>query len=166
MFQMISTGATNNWESCGTLTRTCLKHSTGNPFTLFHIGLCVSHTQWQEPPLQKILRNSPWGILFNKTQSVFGFSLVEFVLSRCRGGVERVHERRVWVRTPVGSWAPEHVGKTISYSQMLSGHYSSYAWTPQGHANTQLRKALGLRVWTTARRNRLQGIFSGVSSGC
>lgn len=106
------------------------------------------------------------GILFNKTQSVFGFSLVEFVLSRCRGGVERVHERRAWVRTPVGSWALEHVGKTISYSQMLSGHYSSYAWTPQGHANTQLRKALGLRVWTTARRNRLQGIFSGVSSGC
>lgn len=31
-----------------------------------------------------------------------------------------------------GLEAPEHVGKTISYSQMLSGHYSSYAWTPRG----------------------------------
>lgn len=43
-------------------------------------------------------------------------------------------------------WGPEHVGKTISYSQMLSGHYSSYAWTPQGHTNTQLGKALGHRI--------------------
>lgn len=40
--------------------------------------------------------------------------------------------------------------KTISYSQMLSGHYSSYAWGDD--PNTQLRKALGLRIGTAAYR--------------
>lgn len=135
--------------------------------SLFHLASSVSHTQWQEVPLQKIMRNSPRGILFNKTQSMFGFSLVEFVLSGCRGGVERVRWRRAFLRgRPWGPEAPEHVGKTISYSQMLSGHYGSYAWTPRGHTNTQLGKALGHWIWTTTRRNRLQGIFSCVSSVC
>lgn len=45
-----------------------------------------------------------------------------------------------------GLEAPEHLSKTISYSQMLSGQYSSYAWSPEGHTKKQLRKALGLRV--------------------
>lgn len=47
---------------------------------------------------------------------------------------------------PWGLEALEHVGKAISYSQMLSGHFSSHAWTPQRHTNTQLRKTLGLRM--------------------
>lgn len=59
-----------------------------------------------------------------------------------------------------GLEALEHVGKTISYSQMLSGHYSSYAWTPRGDdPNTQLRKALELRIRSVARTSGLQGIF-------
>lgn len=33
---------------------------------------------------------------FNKTQSMFGFSLVEFVLSGCRGGVEKVRGRQAF----------------------------------------------------------------------
>lgn len=37
-------------------------------------------------------------------------------------------------------WSPEvaeHVGKTISYSQIVSGHSSSYVWTPLGtHKHT------------------------------
>lgn len=90
----------------------------------------------------KMVNNSPRGMLLNKTEYVW-FSLVEFVLSGCRGGVERVQGSRAFVRGPE---APEHVGKTISYSQMLSGHCSSYAWTPQGHTNTQLGKALGHSV--------------------
>lgn len=51
----------------------------------------------------KILRSSPIGTLFNKTQSMFGFSLVEFVLSGCRGGVEKVQGKLAFARTPVGS---------------------------------------------------------------
>lgn len=42
----------------------------------------------------KIMRNNPKGILLHKTQSMFAFSLVEFVLSGCRGGVERVRGGR------------------------------------------------------------------------
>lgn len=51
----------------------------------------------------KLVKNSPGGILLNKKQSVFGFSLVEFVLSGCREGVERVQGRLAFGRTPVGS---------------------------------------------------------------
>lgn len=56
---------------------------------------------------------------------------MEFVLSGCCGGVERVDGR--WKDTRGGLEAPEHLSKTIGYSQMLSGHYGSYAWTPRGH---------------------------------
>lgn len=119
----------------------------------------LSHTVTR-PFTSKIMRNSPWGILFNKTQSMFGFSLVEFVLRRvsrrCWKGPRETGllRGRLW-----GPEALEHVGKTISYSQMLSGQYSSYAWTPRGHTNTQLGKALGHRIWTTTRRKKATGDF-------
>lgn len=79
--------------------------------SLFHLCLSASHTQWQELPLQKAVKNSPGGTLFNKTQSVFGLSPVEFVLSGCRGGVERVQRRRAFARTPVGSWGSRACGQ-------------------------------------------------------
>ena len=108
--------------------------------SLFHLASSVFHTQWQEVSLQKIMRNSPGGTLFNKTQSMFGFSLVEFVLSGCRGGVERVRWRRAFFLRgrPWGPEAPEHVGKTISYSQMLSGHHGSQGreTSPGTHKHT------------------------------
>lgn len=56
---------------------------------------------------------------------------MEFVLSGCCGGVERVDGR--WKDTHGDLEAPEHLRKTISYSQMLSGHYSSYGGNPWGH---------------------------------
>lgn len=65
--------------------------------------------------------------IFNKKPRMFGFSLVEFVLSGCRGGVERVQGKLALQGRPRGPETQKHVGKTISYSQMLSGHNSSYA---------------------------------------
>lgn len=59
----------------------------------------------------KLVKNSPGGILLNKKQSVFGFSLVEFVLSGCREGVERVQGRLAFGRTPVGSWGSGACGQ-------------------------------------------------------
>lgn len=91
------------------------------------------------------MKNSPRGILFNKTRC-----LDFHWWNLYKAGVEEVLKGSMGDGSlrgcPWGLDALEHVGKTISYSQMLSGHCSSYAWTSQGYANTQLRKALGLRI--------------------
>lgn len=70
-------------------------------FTLPCLFLSHTHTVTRAST-SKIMRNSPRGILFNKTQSMFGFSLVEFVLSGCRGGVERVQGRRAFAEDACG----------------------------------------------------------------
>lgn len=109
------------------------------------------------------MRNGPTGTLFNKAQSLFGFSVLEFVLGRCWGGVEKVREKLTFVKTPVGPKAPDQVSKIISYSQMLSGHYSSYAWIPHGQTNTQLGKTF----WTQNFQPQPEGIgYGGFSTAC
>lgn len=72
--------------------------------------VCLSYTVTRTST-SKIMKNGPRGILFNKPQSMFGFSLVEFVLSGCRGGAERVQGRRAFARTPVGSWGSGACGQ-------------------------------------------------------
>lgn len=60
-------------------------------------------------------------------------------------------------------WGLEYVGKTITYSQMLSGHHGSYAFTPQGmpkHTAGEYIRA------PPTRGNRLEAICSHVSRVC
>lgn len=91
-----------------------IKHKHGKRSSSFitfsPLLVCFSCTL-SRTSTSKIMRNNPRGILFHKTQTMFAFSLVEFVLSGCRGGVERVRGRQAFAGTPVESWGSGACGQ-------------------------------------------------------
>lgn len=126
---------------------------------------CLSHTVTRTST-SKIIRNRPRGVLFNKTQSMFGFSLVEFVLSGCRGGVERVQGRRAFSRTPAGSRGSGACGQN---HQLLPDVIRSPRQLCLDSLRTHKRTAgKGMRAPSTDhdQQERAKRMFSCMSSAC
>ena len=94
------------------------------------------------------MRNCPGGILKEKknTECVW-ISTTGICIKRVSWRCWKVRGWQALGGQPWGSCSSgaglQHVGKAISYSQMLSGHHTSQAWIPQGHTNTQPLEALG-----------------------